>query len=914
METIIPGVDWAKVETMGAPMVGPNKILTVSYGTFSCTLEGFEEPFSTMKAIAEYFRDLAADDRYFGAEPPQPDAAMLHRIAEREVQRRVEAQIGQDRVILRASEPATADSVPMPAPTVSFAATPGLSESVAAKLQRLRDASRGVPTRPDVAPAAAVANPPSPVAQVIDAVVVPAAPAAAVAMSEPVAEPPVADPVAEVGTAPVVVADPVEETPVVEEIAIVPMAKTVGEEPVAEQTVPEPTDEAPVPQPLDQTADFIDAAVLEDEVVEAVVIEAAIAEPAASEVTAEDNAEGIAVEVFAVEEMVVQAAEEPAAEAAAFVAPQAETVPEPEAAAEPVAAPPAEAEPDLSALLAALAPQAVEAVDEPAAEASPASDDNTLALIAAIAAPETAADVAEAAGDAPLDVAELSDMRPEQAEDAAEAESFAAEMQAEEEPAAETPAEPEMAGDAPVEPEAPTVEAMAEVAAPDAPADFAPDALEPETAADADADAVQAEPEAAETPAEPETADVESAETAAEDPVADVPAEPEPAEAAAPQTEAEDSDAAADAAVTRLMAALGAAPAESPSAGEPAPAPAQPDAPADEAEAALAAALSEPLPEPMEPPRARVIKIRRIERTAAPAAEPVAEAAPASALAPEAEVELERELASLATQEPAALRPHLPEAADDGDVQRLIDEANSQLEGPENRRRHSAIAHLKAAVAATVADRRVVGTTPEDTGVREAAYRDDLEKVVRPRRPVAPGTSVGRPAAPAARPAPLVLVSEQRIDRPAATDAPSAAPTGPVMPVRPRRPAASAALSVAPDPVEDDADAALDDGNFFSPSKSFAEFAEALGADALTDLLEAAVAYAALVEGRPHVSRPQMMRHVGSVRPDAEAEREDLLRSFGTLVREGRIERVKAGQFALPDTSGVLAEARRIAS
>lgn len=44
--------------------------LTVSFGTFSCTLEGAENPVEMMMAVTEFFRDMVENDRHFGAEPP----------------------------------------------------------------------------------------------------------------------------------------------------------------------------------------------------------------------------------------------------------------------------------------------------------------------------------------------------------------------------------------------------------------------------------------------------------------------------------------------------------------------------------------------------------------------------------------------------------------------------------------------------------------------------------------------------------------------------------------------------------------------------------------------------------------------------------------------------------------------------
>ena len=349
----------------------------------------------------------------------------------------------------------------------------------------------------------------------------------------------------------------------------------------------------------------------------------------------------------------------------------------------------------------------------------------------------------------------------------------------------------------------------------------------------------------------------------------------------------------------------------------------------DEAPAPVAAKPEAPKPaeKPQAPekakaaaPRTRVLKVKRATLEAAinsgqleeydddsnDAAEPAKAAAAAkSSLSDEAEEELARELAELEAdmkagdanafeddfddnyedelEEAPAPRAQLNEAADEN-FSRLMEETEQQMGEPEGTTRRDAFAHLRAAVAAKKADEAVGGGN--DTVESDEAYRDDLANVVRPRRPASKERSARTERPAEQRPAPLKLVAEQRID--------TAEPRR-VTPVRPRRVAASAAPAPEAEPSEVEG--------------SFADFATDMGATQLPDLLEAAAAYLSFVEGQAEFSRPQLMTKVRQVEKD-NFTREDGLRSFGKLLREGKIEKLKGGRFQASDQIGFKPDAR----
>ncbi|SFE47451.1 midas domain-containing protein [Roseivivax sediminis] len=754
-------------------MVSTSKILTVSYGTFSCTLEGFDDSFDTMKAIAEYFRDLAQDDRYFGAEPPTPDAEMLARIAEREIARRVEARVQDGSVVLRPSLGQGAEGAGV--------ATTAQTETAAA-------AAPEAVTAP--APAAAEPAPEAPPPEQRTL-----ARAAETSSSFP-AEAKIAGPetgadAANPGGLATLAAASGAFPPEADEASASPEWDTVAEDPAAALAVEEAVGAAGATPDADEIG-APDAAPADPKAFAGTDLHGP--EPVTPATNPDDSISEKLRRIRAVVGTSAVGALVASADTEEDEGPRAHIT-----LGDDIAEEEADAQPDtiFSDSIAAIMADSVSEEDQTADKERPET-----ARARVLKVKQAEFDAAVAAGT--LEAVE-DDTRAEGPDPAGSSLSDEDEKDLARELAA---LEAELAGDE--APEADDTHAL----------DDESDGID-DVVADA-GPAEDASPEAEEDPADA-LADTDDR-----------------------AAEIDEDDGTADAFERELDAAFS-------DLGFDTDEEAEADTPAGADQA------STPAPEPDEGPEADDAELGHARRA-------VKLANPGRAMLTETPVE-----------------------EDEGAVSRLMSDADREFEEPEGNRRRSAIAHLRAAVAATRAD-RLLGRRRDDAEAAEP-YREDLASVVRPRRPqpAEDGAAASpRPARPAAtRPAPLKLVAEQRVDTESAPA--GASEERPAGAVRPRRIRRSAIEEAAPAPA--------------APGQSFADYADSVGARALPDLLEAAAAYMSYVEERPQFSRPQLMTKLREVEP-AESSREDRLRSFGQLLREGKIAKLEGGRFTASDRIG----------
>ena len=193
-----------------------------------------------------------------------------------------------------------------------------------------------------------------------------------------------------------------------------------------------------------------------------------------------------------------------------------------------------------------------------------------------------------------------------------------------------------------------------------------------------------------------------------------------------------------------------------------------------------------------------------------------------------------------------------------GELPRLLRKADEQMSEPENSRRRNALAHLRAAVMSTLAD-KAAGLNTGKHGNDSVAYKNDLVQAFS-NNASATGELSDAPKAP-----PLQLVAEQRVDLD--------------MPLK--------SFTTAPTEI----------------FESFSDYAEAVGAHSLEQKLEAAASFPQNVKGMEKFSRPQLMGTVRQENPD-EFSRERGLQTYGQLLRSGKIVRVEEGYFEMSDDIG----------
>lgn len=767
-------------------MVSSSKILTVSYGTFSCTAEGFDDPMEVVKETTHFFRGVVGEDRFFGAEPPQFDPELATEyLRDRMADTGGTLSLGSPPRVMAAAASAGAMAAAMSTPAARAAdhlpdddtieATAVLTETLAPDARDLDHEAvldDLVPDGPEVAPAPP-ASAPDGIAAKLDRI---RAVVAQIADTDTAAEDDAPD-----------VAAPIEDT-LVEEALVV-------ETPVAETFVAEvPEDDAPV-----------DAALIEEELVEEELIEETPDEVSLTEETPDETAHDDALESL-LDELVVESGN---AEAADLTD-------------------------DLD-----LADSHEDDYDE--LDEVENIDDNDSVLDAAVASliASNDTDKADSHDDAPEPATAEADSLDRDIDDTDNDDTIEAVAAALGRTwAAEGPLTPRSTDEtATAEPPAPTTpdtqlrarvvkvkRAAFEQAIDDGMLEEVPEDA-PEVAPEIELEQVAPPPVA--------KSDISSLSPDEEEELA--------RELAAVKAELasdfgawdDDDDIAPDPTFASTMPGMTDA-----------------DLGEDDDDTAVSG---------------HAAPLRLDNPIAAP--ESAADADPDSDMQNSA-----RKAVKLASPARALLTEH---EVEDGDTSRLMDQTDSEMDEPEGNRRRSAIAHLRAAVAATKAD-RLLGRKA-DAAEEQEPYREDLANVVRPRRPQSVSRPTERPEPQA--PTTLKLVAEQRV---AGTD--DGSPAADSAPVRPRR---VRRTEPVPQTVNEES--------------GFAAFAEDIGVKGLPELLEAAAAYMSYVEGRDQFSRPQLMTTLRQAEV-SDSSREDRLRSFGQLLREGKIRKTSGGRFTAAET------------
>ncbi len=80
------------------------KVLAVSYGNFSCHLEGFDDSVETMKTVVTFFHELAGHSRFMDMEPQAPDLETLAELTQEQTGQQVEIAGEGQHVSLRVTD------------------------------------------------------------------------------------------------------------------------------------------------------------------------------------------------------------------------------------------------------------------------------------------------------------------------------------------------------------------------------------------------------------------------------------------------------------------------------------------------------------------------------------------------------------------------------------------------------------------------------------------------------------------------------------------------------------------------------------------------------------------------------------------------------------------------------------------